>query len=148
MDEKTSNTAMGQNEEIATLAGGCFWCLEAVFDNLKGVTDVVSGYSGGGIANPSYEAVCSGMTGHAEVVQIKFDPALISFHDILEVFFTVHDPTTKNRQGADVGTQYRSAIFTHSEEQKATAAAAIRELEADKLYPQAFVTEVTPFKAF
>ena len=106
---------------MATLAGGCFWCLEAVYDQLRGVTDVVSGYAGGRVRNPSYRDVCAGTTGHAEVVQLTFDPAVVSFREILEVFFTIHDPTTLNRQGADVGTQYRSAIFYRSPEQKATA---------------------------
>jgi peptide-methionine (S)-S-oxide reductase len=148
MNEKTINPGNMNHEETATLAGGCFWCLEAVFDNLKGVTDVVSGYSGGSAPNPSYELVCSGMTGHAETVQIKFDPTVISFAEILEVFFTIHDPTTKNRQGADVGTQYRSAIFTHNAEQKATAETVIKTLEAAKIYMNPFVTEVVPFNAF
>src|SRR5262245_35554995 len=109
--------------EMATLAGGCFWCLEAVFDELEGVPDVVSGYTGGDVPEPSYEDVCSGRTGHAETVQITFDPEKVTYHDLLEIFFTIHDPTTLNRQGADVGTQYRSAIFYHSPEQKATAEA-------------------------
>ncbi len=134
--------------EIATLAGGCFWCLEAVFDELKGVTDVVSGYAGGTTRNPSYEAVCSGTTGHAEVVQIKFDPSVVSFRDILNVFFTIHDPTTLNRQGNDVGTQYRSAIYYHSPEQKATAEQTIAELNASHLWNAPIVTEVTPIDTF
>ena len=119
---------MSASREMATLAGGCFWCLEAVFERLKGVERVVSGYSGGSVDNPSYEQVCSGTTGHAEAVQVTFDPVELSFRDILEVFFTAHDPTTLNRQGADVGTQYRSAVFYHSEEQKATAEQVIRQL--------------------
>src|SRR5256885_3707650 len=114
---KTVNSAT----ETATLAGGCFWCLEAVYDQHKGVESVTSGYSGGHVKNPSYEAVCTGMTGHAEAVQIKFDPKVVSYREILEVFFTIHDPTTLNRQGADSGTQYRSAIFYHSPQQKKTA---------------------------
>jgi peptide-methionine (S)-S-oxide reductase len=134
--------------ETATLAGGCFWCLEAVYDQLKGVVDVVSGYSGGQVRNPSYREVCTGTTGHAEVVQLRFDPAVISFRDILNVFFSIHDPTTLNRQGADVGTQYRSAVFYHSPEQKATVEATIRELEARGLWADPIVTEVTPFVAF
>jgi peptide-methionine (S)-S-oxide reductase len=134
--------------ETATLGGGCFWCLEAVFDELKGVTDVVSGYSGGPLANPSYEAVCTGRTGHAEVVQVQFDTDVIRFEDILHVFFTIHDPTTLNRQGNDVGTQYRSAIFYHSPEQKATAEKVIAEVNAEKLYSGPVVTEVTPFDRF
>jgi peptide-methionine (S)-S-oxide reductase len=131
-----------------TLAGGCFWCLEAVFDNLKGVEDVVSGYCGGKIPNPSYQVVCSGLTGHAEVVQLRFDPAQISLEDILHVFFSIHDPTTLNRQGADVGSQYRSAIFYHTPEQKTTAEAVIRELSAEKLWDKAIVTEVKPLTTF
>ena len=134
--------------ETATLAGGCFWCLEAVYDQLNGVMDVVSGYSGGQVRNPSYREVCTGTTGHAEVVQVTFDPAAIGFRDILNVFFSIHDPTTLNRQGADVGTQYRSAIFYHGPEQKAVAEATIRELEARGLWGDPIVTEVTPFTAF
>lgn len=134
--------------EVATLAGGCFWCLEAVFEQLQGVEQVTSGYSGGARPNPTYEQVCSGATGHAEVVQVTFDPTVISYRDLLEVFFTIHDPTTLNRQGADVGTQYRSAIFSHSPEQQATAQAVIAELERAELWDGTFVTEVTPFQAF
>src|SRR5438876_12442908 len=122
--------SQSNGKEVATLAGGCFWCLEAVFDQLKGVEQVESGYAGGRIANPSYRQVCTGTTGHAEVVQLTFDPQVISFKEILEVFFTIHDPTTLNRQGADTGTQYRSAIFYHSPEQKAIAEQAIAELNA------------------
>jgi peptide-methionine (S)-S-oxide reductase len=129
--------------ETATLAGGCFWCLEAVYDQLKGVTDVVSGYAGGWVKNPSYEQVCSTDTGHAEVVQIKYDPAVVSFRQLLDVFFTIHDPTTPNRQGADVGPQYRSAIFYHSPEQKAQAEATIAEYNSKKLWNVPIVTEVT-----
>ncbi|MGH3119313.1 MAG: peptide-methionine (S)-S-oxide reductase MsrA, partial [Gaiellales bacterium] len=114
--------------EIATLAGGCFWCLEAVFDQLEGVEDVVSGYSGGHVPNPTYKHVCTGETGHAEVVQITFDPEAVAYRDLLRVFFTIHDPTTLNRQGGDVGTQYRSAIFTHSDEQERTAEEVVGEL--------------------
>ncbi len=138
----------GTRTETATLAGGCFWCLEAVFDELKGVTDVISGYAGGHVAKPSYEAVCQGTTGHAEVVQIKFDPDVISFRDLLHVFFTIHDPTTLNRQGADVGTQYRSAIFYHSPEQKQIAEEVIAELEANHLWNDPIVTEVSPVDAY
>ncbi|HVN53833.1 MAG TPA: peptide-methionine (S)-S-oxide reductase MsrA [Anaerolineaceae bacterium] len=141
-----SNTQ--NNREVATLAGGCFWCLEAVFDHLKGVEDVVSGYSGGTVPNPSYHAVSSGTTGHAEVVQVTFDPGQISFKELLEVFFTIHNPTTPNRQGADVGTQYRSAIFYHSPEQKDTAGQVIRELEENRIWDDPIVTEVKPFEAF
>lgn len=136
------------NLEVATLAGGCFWCLETVFDDLQGVESVVSGYAGGQTPNPSYKAVCSGNTGHAEVVQITFDPALISFRDLLQVFFTVHDPTTLNRQGADVGTQYRSAIFFHSPQQKATAEQVIAETNAAGIWGAPIVTQVAPFDVF
>jgi peptide-methionine (S)-S-oxide reductase len=134
--------------EITTLGGGCFWCLEAVYDQLKGVEDVVSGYSGGRVSHPSYELVCTGTTGHAEVVQLTFDPDVATFQDILRVFFTIHDPTTLNRQGADVGTQYRSAIFYHSAEQKATADDVIAEMTAAHLWDDPIVTEVTPFEVF
>jgi peptide-methionine (S)-S-oxide reductase len=137
-----------QGKEVATLAGGCFWCLEAVYDQLRGVTDVVSGYAGGRVRNPSYQDVCAGTTGHAEVVQVTFDPAEVSFREILQVFFTVHDPTTLNRQGADVGTQYRSAIFYHGPEQKATAEQVIREIDAAKIWPAPIVTEVASLQAF
>jgi peptide-methionine (S)-S-oxide reductase len=134
--------------ETITLGGGCFWCLDAVFRRLKGVTGVVSGYAGGQVPRPSYEAVCTGNTGHAEVVQVTFEPAVISLRDILDVFFTTHDPTTLNRQGADVGTQYRSAIFYHSPEQKAAAEAAIAAFTSQKVYPRPIVTEVSPLTAF
>lgn len=145
--ESTPQSPSGQ-KEVATLAGGCFWCLEAVFDDLQGVLDVVSGYSGGHTPNPTYRQVCSDTTGHAEAIQVAFDPQQISFRDLLEVFFNIHDPTTLNRQGADQGTQYRSAIFYHSPEQKATAEAAIREMEAAGAWKDPIVTEVTPFAAF
>ena len=134
--------------ETATLAAGCFWCVEAVFDDLRGVEDVVSGYSGGHIANPTYQQVCSESTGHAEVVQIKFDPGTISFADLLRVFFTVHDPTTLNRQGGDIGTSYRSAIFYHDEEQRRVANEIIAEVTAAGLYSDPIVTEVTPYTKF
>src|SRR5438094_3834551 len=134
--------------ETATLGGGCFWCLEAVYDELKGVERVVSGYAGGQVANPSYEQVCSGRTGHAEVTQITFDPRAISFEQLLEVFFTIHDPTTLNRQGHDVGTQYRSIILYHSPEQKATAEKAIEELTASKLWGAPIVTTIEPLTVF
>jgi len=134
--------------ETATLAGGCFWCLEAAFQELKGVTKVNSGYAGGTVPNPSYEAVCTGRTGHAEVVQIEFDPAVVSYRELLEVFFTIHDPTTLNRQGGDVGTQYRSAIFYHSPQQQQDAKAVIAELEAGKVWDDPIVTEVVPLEAF
>ena len=128
----------------ATLAGGCFWCTEAVFQRLRGVESVVSGYTGGERANPTYEEVCTGRTGHAEAVQIAFDPAQISFEDLLGVFFQTHDPTTLNRQGADVGTQYRSAIFYHDDEQKETAERVIRELNDSKQFDGPIVTELAP----
>jgi peptide-methionine (S)-S-oxide reductase len=134
--------------EVATLGGGCFWCLEAVYDQLKGIDDVVSGYAGGHVRNPTYRHVCEGTTGHAEVIQIKFNPQEISFREILDVFFTIHDPTTLNRQGNDVGTQYRSAIYYHTPEQKATAEAAISELNAQHLWNAPIVTEVTPIDTF
>jgi peptide-methionine (S)-S-oxide reductase len=132
----------------ATLGGGCFWCLEAVYDQLNGVEKVVSGYAGGNVPNPSYRQVCTGTTGHAEVVQITFDPQVISFREILEVFFEIHDPTTLNRQGADVGTQYRSIILYHDEEQKAIAEQVIADLEQSQPWNQAIVTEVVPLETF
>lgn len=138
----------GPTRETATLGGGCFWCLEAVFEQLRGVDKVESGYCGGQNANPTYRQVCSGATGHAEVVQVTFDPRTISFREILEVFFATHDPTTLNRQGADVGTQYRSAIFYHSPEQKATAEQVIAELNAANLWGRPIVTEIVPYSAF
>ena len=134
--------------EVATLGGGCFWCLEAVYDELRGVTDVVSGYAGGRRPNPSYEQVCTGATGHAEVIQVAFDPSQITFRDLLQVFFTIHDPTTLNRQGNDVGTQYRSVIYYHSPEQLATAHEVIAELTADKVWDNKIVTELTPSPTF
>ena len=139
---------MGNDQQVATLAGGCFWCLEAVFDELRGVSSVESGYSGGRVPNPSYRDVCTGMTGHAEAIQITFDPTVVSFHDILTVFFTIHDPTTLNRQGNDVGTQYRSAIFYHDESQRQTAEGVIAELNSKKIWKKPIVTEVTRFEQF
>jgi peptide-methionine (S)-S-oxide reductase len=139
---------MNTNLQTATLAGGCFWCLEAVYDELKGVYSVESGYAGGHVDNPSYRAVCTGTTGHAEVVQIRFDPNVVSYRDLLNVFFTIHDPTTLNRQGADIGTQYRSAIFYHNEEQKKIAEEAIRDLNAQKIWDNPIVTEVTELDKF
>jgi len=139
---------MGTQTEIATLAGGCFWCLEAAYDELKGVLAVESGYSGGAVVNPTYKQVCTGATGHAEVVQVTFDPQIISFKDILNVFFVIHDPTTLNRQGNDAGTQYRSAIFYRSDEQKAVAEEVIRALTAQKIWSQPIVTELTAFDKF
>jgi peptide-methionine (S)-S-oxide reductase len=137
-----------QQGEVATLAGGCFWCLEAVFDDLRGVQSVESGYTGGEAPNPTYRQVCGGATGHAEVVQVTFNPQALSFRELLEVFFTIHDPTTLNRQGADVGTQYRSAIFYHSPEQKETAEKTIAELNAEGIWDAPIVTEVVPLKEF
>jgi peptide-methionine (S)-S-oxide reductase len=134
--------------EVATLAGGCFWCLEAVFLQLKGVQQVQSGYAGGHVPNPSYEDVCTGSTGHAEIVQVTFDPDVIPFRDLLQVFFTIHDPTTLNRQGGDVGTQYRSAIFYHTPEQKSAAEEVIAELTAQQLWDDPIVTEIVPLNAF
>ena len=139
---------MKQNLEAATLAGGCFWCLEAVFDELKGVESVESGYSGGHVENPGYRQVCTGMTGHAEAVQVRFDPQILSYRDLLNVFFAIHDPTTLNRQGADVGTQYRSAIFYHTEEQRAVAEDLIASLNAQRIWDKPIVTEVVKFAQF
>lgn len=134
--------------EVTTLGGGCFWCTEAVFDEMRGVTDVVSGYSGGQRPNPSYEQVCSGATGHAEVVQLTFDPAEVTFEEILDVFFSVHDPTTLNRQGGDVGTQYRSVIFFHTPEQQRIAQQKIADLNAASIWDAPIVTEVSPLTNF
>ncbi|HEX9012163.1 MAG TPA: peptide-methionine (S)-S-oxide reductase MsrA [Anaerolineaceae bacterium] len=142
------NAGTSNSLETATLAGGCFWCLEAVYDQLKGVVDVVSGYSGGDAPHPSYAQVCTGSTGHAETVQVTFDPAKISYREILQVFFTIHDPTTLNRQGADVGTQYRSAIFYHSPEQKEAAEQVMREIAAEGIWNGPLVTELVPFEKF
>ena len=135
-------------QEKATLAGGCFWCLEAAFSDLRGVERAESGYAGGSVPNPSYEAVCTGKTGHAEVVQITFDPQVISFADLLHVFFTIHDPTTLNQQGGDVGTQYRSAVFYHTPEQKADVERVVAELKGDKVWDDPIVTEVKPLEKF
>jgi peptide-methionine (S)-S-oxide reductase len=135
-------------QEKTTLGGGCFWCIEAIYDQLKGVTDVVSGYSGGRTQNPTYRAVCDGVTGHAEVVQVTFDNEIISFQDLLDIFFTVHNPTTLNQQGADIGTQYRSAIFFHSDEQKHIAQATIDALNQSNVWGSPIVTEVTRFETF
>ncbi|MBW7883400.1 MAG: peptide-methionine (S)-S-oxide reductase MsrA [Caldilineaceae bacterium] len=143
-DEKEKNAA----REVATLGGGCFWCLEAVYVELRGVEKVQSGYAGGHVANPTYRAVCSGTTGHAEVVQVTFDPETIGYREILKVFFAIHDPTTLNRQGADVGTQYRSVIFYHNEAQKQIAQEVIGELSAARLWPNPIVTELAPLNGF
>ncbi|WP_322513440.1 peptide-methionine (S)-S-oxide reductase MsrA [Chloroflexus sp.] len=134
--------------ETATLAGGCFWCLEAVYDQVIGVQDVVSGYTGGHVPNPTYRQVCDGDTGHAEAVQIRFDPTQISYRELLEIFFSIHDPTTLNRQGADVGTQYRSAIFYHSEEQRQIAEQLVRELSEQQVFRDPIVTEIVPATTF
>ncbi len=138
----------GTGKEVATLAGGCFWCLEAVYDRLEGVASVESGYMGGHTPKPTYRDVCDGDTGHAEVVQVAFDPALITYRDLLEVFFVIHDATTLNRQGNDVGTQYRSAIFYHSPQQKAEAEKIIAELTKEKAFASPIVTEVVPAVEF
>jgi peptide-methionine (S)-S-oxide reductase len=135
-------------KQVAVLGGGCFWCLEAVYDQVRGVEDVVSGYSGGQVASPSYKQVCTGTTGHAEVVRVVFDPAAISFREILEIFFSIHDPTTLNRQGADVGPQYRSAIFYIDQDQKDVAEQVIQELDAQKLWDRPIVTQVAPAQPF
>jgi peptide-methionine (S)-S-oxide reductase len=134
--------------EVATLAGGCFWCVEVIYDELIGVTDVVSGYMGGKAANANYRDVSSGSTGHAEVIQITFDPRVVSFREILEVFFTIHDPTALNRQGNDVGTQYRSAVFFHTQEQQRIAAEIIAEFDREKIWDRPIVTEITAAQTF
>jgi peptide-methionine (S)-S-oxide reductase len=139
---------MSKQSQIATLAGGCFWCLEAVFDELKGVDSVESGYTGGTVPNPSYQEVCTGSTGHAEAVQVTFDPSILSYRDLLKVFFTIHDPTTLNRQGADEGTQYRSAIFYHDETQKKTAEEVVSEMGKAGIWDDPIVTELVPFDKF
>lgn len=136
------------NDNLATLGGGCFWCVEPIFDELLGVVTATSGYSGGTIPNPSYEQICTGTTGHAEVVQIEFDPEQLSYRDLLQVFFSAHDPTQLNRQGNDIGTQYRSVIFYHSPQQHQVANEVIDELNAARLWPQPIVTEVSPFDVF
>jgi peptide-methionine (S)-S-oxide reductase len=141
-------SATGSGEAIATLGGGCFWCTEAVFSELRGVRSVLPGYAGGSVPHPSYEQVCGGDTGHAEVVQVRFDPEVLSFRDLLTVFFTVHDPTTLNRQGADEGTQYRSLILYHDAAQRADAEEVVRWVEHEKLYRGNVVTEIAPFVAF
>ena len=137
-----------QAQEVTTLGGGCFWCLEAVYDQMKGVESVESGYMGGALENPTYEAICTGTTGHAEVVQITFDPTVVSFREILEIFFAIHDPTTMNRQGNDVGTQYRSAIFYHSSEQKVIADDVIGSFMKEQVFAAPIVTEVVPAATF
>ncbi len=150
--EKAADTAAGIKEapktELATFGEGCFWCSEAVFERVKGVKEVVSGYSGGNVPHPSYKQVCTGLTGHAEVVQITFDPSVISFADLLEIFWKTHDPTTLNRQGPDIGTQYRSVIFYHNDEQRKIAEAYKQQLNESKEFKKPIVTEISPFKAF
>ncbi len=148
MSNQSADPSDSNKAHYATLAGGCFWCLEAVYELLRGVRSVQSGYIGGHVPNPSYEAVCTGQTGHAEAVRVEFDPDEIGYRDLLDVFFTIHDPTTLNRQGADIGTQYRSAIYTHSEDQRAAAEAAIADLTAEGLWDDPIVTEVTPAPEF
>jgi peptide-methionine (S)-S-oxide reductase len=135
-------------KEVATLGGGCFWCLEAVFEQLRSVERIQSGYAGGDVPHPTYHQVCTGTTGHAEVVQVTFDPAVVSYGEVLDVFFAIHDPTTLNRQGADVGTQYRSVIFTHSPEQERVAREKIAQLNAAGIWDRSFVTQVVPFRGF
>lgn len=139
---------MAEERETATLGGGCFWCLEAVYLEVRGVEKVVSGYAGGSVPRPTYQQICTGTTGHAEVVQLTYDPNVISFRKILEVFFTIHDPTTLNRQGADVGTQYRSAVFYHTPEQKEVAERLVRELTEAGAYDAPIVTEIAPLEEF
>lgn len=148
MDHKANQRAPSEGLEALTLGGGCFWCLEAVFSDLKGVQSVASGYSGGKPADPSYEQISMGNTGHAEVVEVRFDPRIISVKTLLEVFFVIHDPTTMNRQGADVGTQYRSVIFYHSPEQKIVAEQSIKEVESSGIWSERIVTEVEPLTKF
>ena len=145
---KTAADQAGNQKEVATLGGGCFWCLEPIFRTLAGVEEVVAGYSGGTVPNPSYQEVCAGTTGHAEVVQIAFDPEVISYEEILEVFFSIHDPTTPNRQGADVGSQYRSIILYHNEGQKAVAEKFVQDLNSKKVWETPVVTEIVPFRVF
>lgn len=145
---ESTGTAAAGRKEFATLGGGCFWCLEAVFDGLRGVTSVESGYMGGDKPNPSYDEVCGGRTGHAEVVRITFDPAIVSFKEILEVFFVIHDPTTLNRQGNDIGTQYRSVVFYHTPDQKSEAERAVAQFNTAKLWKDPIVTEIAPAAAF
>jgi len=148
MSQEKSRTNSPRRIEVTTLGGGCFWCTEAVFSQLKGVEKIEPGYSGGNIENPSYEQVSTGKTGHAEVAQITFDPAVISFKEILQIFFSTHDPTSLNRQGVDIGTQYRSVIFYHDDEQKAIAEQVIKELSEDGAFDTPIVTQVEPLKAF
>ncbi|GAB4127337.1 MAG: peptide-methionine (S)-S-oxide reductase MsrA [Ignavibacteriales bacterium] len=147
-EKKEIKMETNQNLKVATFASGCFWCTEAVFERVKGVQKVVSGYSGGNVTNPTYEAVCTGLTGHAESVQIYYDEKIISYEELLEIFFKTHDPTTLNRQGADVGTQYRSVIFYHNEKQKEIAEKIKSELNNAKIWDKPIITEIVPFKKF
>ena len=148
MSQEKSRTSSPKRIEVTTLGGGCFWCTEAVFSQLKGVEEIEPGYSGGNVENPSYEQVSTGKTGHAEVAQITFDPAVISFKEILQIFFSTHDPTSLNRQGPDIGTQYRSVIFYHDDEQKAIAKEVIKEFSDEEAFDAPIVTQVEPLKAF
>jgi peptide-methionine (S)-S-oxide reductase len=148
LETRTGCQSMNKSQEITTLGGGCFWCLEAVFSELRGVENVVSGYSGGSVPNPSYQQICTGTTGHAEVVQITFNPDIISFKELFEIFLTIHDPTTLNRQGADVGTQYRSVLFYRTKEQEKVAREVIKEFETAKIWRAPIVTELVLFKVF
>ena len=148
MSKEIHQPGSHRDNEIATLGGGCFWCLEAVFDDLKGVEKIESGYSGGPASNPTYHQVCAGTTGHAEAVELEFDPGVVSYEKLLDVFWDAHDPTTLNRQGPDVGSQYRSAIFFHTPEQKTIAEQVIKEISAAEIWKAPIVTEVAPFKAF
>jgi len=148
IDQSTNQSGSQDGKEVTTLGGGCFWCLEAVFVELRGIEKVESGYSGGRMPDPSYEQVCSGTTGHAEVAQVTFNPNIISFREILQIFFTIHDPTTLNRQGADVGPQYRSVIFYHDEEQKNIAEEMIDGFNSAQIWPNPIVTEVAPLEVF
>jgi peptide-methionine (S)-S-oxide reductase len=147
-EKQVEDVTTRHGQEVANLAGGCFWCLEAVFEELAGVNDIESGYMGGDVENPSYEQVCTGTTGHAEVVRLRFDPGLVSFRQILEIFFSIHDPTTLNRQGADVGSQYRSAIFHETDGQRRAAEELITELENVNVFDGPIVTEVVPAPTF
>lgn len=146
--QQKKTTGMNKNLETATLGGGCYWCMEAIFQRLDGVEKVESGFSGGHVKNPTYREVCTGLTGHAEVIQITYDTTKVSFAEILKIFFTMHDPTTLNRQGNDIGTQYRSAVFYHNEAQQKVATEIIKALNEAKAYPSPIVTEVTPFDTF
>ena len=148
MSDVPNHVKNGSEFQTATLGGGCFWCLDAIFRDMKGVEDLVVGYAGGTVVDPSYEQVCTGSTGHAEVVQIRFDPAVLPYEELLTLFFTFHDPTTLNRQGPDVGSQYRSIVLTHNEEQNDGSKQVIRSMEAEGIWKDAFVTEVVPFERF